>query len=138
MTYTELKTRQEKEHNNFPFMFAFSNKQFSEGMKKLGLLPTDTDKILSIGGGGYIRKTDRIALSNMTKRHHKETEKAMQDDQYLYAMFLYELGNHEYCITYDVTDTLSSLGLTVEDVNASERMTKALIRATKDYLKFYE
>ena len=138
MTYSELKNRQEKEHNNFPFMFAFSSKQFDEGMIKLGLTPTDKNKIFSIGGGGFIRKTDSQKLADLFKKHTKEVAEARKDDQYLYDMFLYELGNHEYCITYDPTDTLRALNLTIEDVNNDERMKKALIKATKDYLKFYE
>ena len=45
MTYRELKQKHREEINAFPFMFAFSNKQFIEGMAKLGLEPGDTDKI---------------------------------------------------------------------------------------------
>ena len=136
--YTELKNKQQKELDGFPFMFAFNKQQFNEGMKNLGLLPSDTGKILSIGGGGYIRKTDSVLLDDMTEKQHKETKEARKDDTYLYEMFLYELGNHEYCITYDITDTLDSLSLTTDDVNNDTRMREALIRAKKDYLKFYE
>jgi hypothetical protein len=44
-------------------------------------------------------------------------------------MFNYELGNHEYCITHDLTDTLDALGLTLEEVNADPMMADALKRA---------
>ena len=50
--YRVLKEKHEKEINNFPLMFAFSKKQFAEGMQKLGLKETNTDKIISIGVGG--------------------------------------------------------------------------------------
>ena len=45
MKYLELKQRQQKEVNDFPFGFAFSNQQFKEMMEKFGLSENDTDKI---------------------------------------------------------------------------------------------
>ena len=36
MKYLELKERQQKEVNDFPFGFAFSNEQFKEMMEKFG------------------------------------------------------------------------------------------------------
>ena len=138
MNYSELKNKQQKEVDNFPSMFAFNNQQFAEGMGELGLLPTDTCKILSIGGGGYIRKTDNKALDELFARHELERKEARKEYQYLYDMFLYELGNHEYCITYCLRDVLDALDLTIGDVNNSEDLKKALYEAEKDYLKFYE
>ena len=49
-SYMELKHRQQREVDAFPIGFAFSKEQFDEQMIKLGLKPTDTDKIYSIGG----------------------------------------------------------------------------------------
>jgi hypothetical protein len=129
MKYTELKAKHQKEVDAFPFGFAFSQKQFEEMMTKWGLTPDDTDKIYSIGGGGYIRKSDSKAMSEMFDRHEAERKAAMQDDEYLYEMFNYELANHEYCITYDLDDTLDALGLTIEEINANPRMADALKRA---------
>lgn len=131
--YYELKNKHEKEMNNFPFMFAFSQKQFNEGMEKLGLQPDETDKIFSIGGGGYIRRTDSKALSDMMKRHEQERAAAIAADSdgtgFIYDMFYYELANHEYCITWDVSETLDALGFTIEEVNKDPRMIEALKRA---------
>lgn len=47
--------------------FAFNNSQFSEGMKKIGLNPDDTDKILSIGAGGYIAKNRKEEFHQIMK-----------------------------------------------------------------------
>ena len=132
--YHELKTKHQKEINDFPFGFAFSEKQFNDMMiNKFGLTPEDTDKIYSIGGGGYVRKCDADAMNEMFERHAKERESAIKEnkDDYLYHMFDYELGNHEYTYTYDLTDTLDALGLSMEDINADERMVDALNRAIK-------
>lgn len=127
--YTELKYRHQAEVNAFPLGFAFSEKQFNEMMEKWGLTPDDTDKIYHIGMGGYVRKCDADAMHEMFDRHKAEHEAAMQDDEYLFSMFNYELANHEYCVTYDVTDALDALGLTLEEVNADPRMASALKRA---------
>jgi hypothetical protein len=44
-------------------------------------------------------------------------------------MFNYELANHEYGYTQDLTDTLEALGLTMNEINADPRMANALKRA---------
>lgn len=133
--YDELRTKQQKEIDNFPFMWAFNKKQFSEGMEKLGLKETDTDQIYSIGSGGYIRKTDSDKLKEMLDRHAEEMKQAIEEDTtgdgFIFDMFYYELANHEYSYTGDITDTLECLGLTEEEVNADERLLHGLKRAIR-------
>lgn len=69
MTYKELKDRQQQEVNDFPFIWAFNEKQLAEGMQRLGLDPaTDKDKLQNIGAGGIIRKTDAAAMREMFDR----------------------------------------------------------------------
>lgn len=133
--YLELKRKHEQERNEFPFMFAFDDKQFKEGMEKLGLTEADTDKIYSIGAGGYIRKEDSKVLSEMVERHKKEMQDAINADEnghgFIFDMFDYELANHEYCITWDIEPTLDALGLTNDEVMANEKMKHALELARK-------
>ena len=133
--YEVMSSRHQKEVDEFPIMFAFNSKQFDEGMRKLGLEPTDTDKIYSIGGGGYIRKTDSDALTEMFNRQSEEMEKAIAEDTtgegFIYDMFCYELNNHEYNYTHNVSDTLDCLGLTMEMVNADKRFLHGLKKAMK-------
>ena len=137
--YQILKDRQQKEFNAFPMGAAFSQKQFEEMMAKWGLLPTDTDKILHIGSGCYIRKTDREAFHELVDRLDREKQEAIAADTtgdgIIKDMFLYELANHEYCITYDLDDTLDALGLTVDEINADPRLLRGLEKALKQYLK---
>ena len=138
--YVKLKQRHQKEINDFPFGFAFSETQFNEMMvEKFGLTPEDTDKIYSIGGGGYIRKTDSDAMHEMFERHAQEREVAIREnkDDYLYHMFNYELANHEYGYTGDLTDTLDALGLTLEEIEADPRMDEALKRACKHQMEMW-
>jgi hypothetical protein len=129
-SYRELTAKHEKEVNEFPFMWAFNKKQFEEGMARLGLAPTDTDKIYSIGSGGYIRKTDSDALAAMMDRHTAERQAAIAADTtgegFILDMFVYELDNHEYCITWDLEPTLDALGLTLDEINASPALLHGL------------
>jgi len=140
--YQEMKDRQQKEFDAFPIAAAFSNQQFESMMEKWGLTVNDTDKICSIGGGCYIRKADKdalIALINKTATEQKNAIAAdTTGDGFIFDMFVYELANHEYCITYDLEDTLDALGLTPEEVNADELLKHGLNKAIKYYLKNYE
>lgn len=69
--YLKLKNKQQKEIDNFPFGFAFSDEQFKEMMNKWGLTENDTDKIYSLGHGSYIRKADAKAMEYMFNNHSK-------------------------------------------------------------------
>ena len=137
--YTELKNNHQEEVNNFPMFFAFNNKQFGEGMKSLGLEPSETDKLYKAGGtGGFYRKTDAEILFSMFERHRQEMKLAREtDEKFIYDMFYYELSNHEYVITYNVNDALDALGLTIEEVNNNPKYKKALEKACMDQRDWY-
>jgi hypothetical protein len=128
--YSVLKEQHQKEINDFPLMFAFSNKQFAEGMEKLGLKENDTDKIISIGAGGYMKKSDEKAFDDILARHEVERKEEVNNDTdgtgYILDMFSYELSNHEYCYTGDISDTLECLGYTREEINQDAKLLKGL------------
>lgn len=136
--YNDLKARQQKEFGEFPIMFAFSEKQFEEGMKeKLGLEPSDVDKIYSIGAGGYIRKEDSKKLKELVDRFDKEKKTAIDNDTtgegFIYEMFVSELGNHEFDITWDLSETLSACGLSIGSVFEKPNIEKGLRKALRRY-----
>jgi len=137
MKYLKLKEKHQKEVNDFPFGFAFSNEQFKDMMKKFGLKEKDTDKIYSLGAGSYIRKSDSEAMEQMFARHRKEIENEIQNDKdgsgFIYEMFRYELSNHEYCVTYDIEPTLDALGLTLDKINENQNLVKGLKKALDEY-----
>lgn len=124
--YRLLKSKHEKEFNQFPMFFAFSNKQFAEGMEKLGLNEDDTDKIYSIGGGGYIKREDSKLLDEMIERHSNEIEKAISEDTdgtgFIYDMFTYEFGNHEVPWTYDVEPALEALDMNLRYIKSQPNL----------------
>jgi len=130
--YLKLNAKNRKDLDDFPIFFAFSNEQFEEGLKKL---KTTKDDIVSIGASGFVKKEDSKKFGEMLKRHNEEHKKMMENKDYVYQMFRYELSNHEYCITYDDYDTLISLNLTKEEVEKNPLLTQQLQKAKKDYLE---
>lgn len=117
-TYGEQKSRHSKEYGEFEgIFFAFNNEQFKEGMIKVGIADNDTTKILSLGHGGFIRKDRKEAFLTMLERHDKEIKERRKEEKFLFDSLVYELRNHEYCITYDHQDALKALGLEAQDVD---------------------
>ena len=131
--YLELTKKHQKESNEFPFIFAFSNEKLIEGMAKLGLKEYETNKLLSLGNGAFIRKSDKEKLNQMFNRHEEELKKAINEDLtgegFIYQMFNYELANHEYCITYEIDDTLNALGLTMDEIRNDDKLLHGLKKA---------
>lgn len=137
--YAEMKKRQQERVNALPLMFAFSQQQFNEGMARLGLEPTDTHLITSIGAGGFIRKADVKLFHDTMESLEIEAQAAIDEDTdgtgFIKDMFLYELANHEYCITYDLEPTLDALNLTEDQVLENPRLMKGLKLAREEYLR---
>lgn len=132
--YQELRSRQQNIFNDLPLGWAFGQKQFDEMMQKWGLDPDkDTDKIYGIGGGGYIQKKDADKLHTTIDDLDAEMKAAIAADEtgegFIYEMFLYELENHEYGYTRDISDTLDALGFTLDEVKADQRLVKGLAMA---------
>lgn len=130
MKYTQLKEKHSKQLDNFEGIFyAFSNEQFAEGMKKIGLAENETSKIYSLNHGGYILKERAEAWADMLINQTRELEEFLSDDNNLFDALVYEYNNHEYCITWDNTDALESLGLKESDV--SPEMLRKVHNRTK-------
>ena len=152
--YLELKEQHQKEVNNFPMMFAYCQKQFKEGMQKLGLKETEIDKIYSLKEGmqklglketeidkvysfkgtlGYYKKTDSKKLKDMFEKHDQEMQEAINNDvigdNFIFEMFSYELANHEYSYTGDLKQTLNALNLTQKDINNNKNLVYGLNKA---------
>jgi len=131
MTYQELRQKHEKEVNDFPFFFAFSDEQFVEGMAKFGLTINDTDKILKISHtGGFCLRTDADRFHEMFEQHEKELKEAIDADPtgegFILEMFDYELADHEYIVSGCVSSTLDALGLTEDDIEKDHRLQHGL------------
>ena len=133
--YAEIKSKHQERVNEFPMRFFFSEKQFEEAMNDLGLTKDDTDKVLSIPGGGIIRKTDAEAYGKMFKEIMAEEKRNIEEDKdgtgYIADMFEYELNNHEYGYTYSAEPALEALGLTFEQVEKDKALSNGFNIAKK-------
>ena len=134
--YTAMKARHQKEIDAFPFFFAFNNQQFDEGMRSFGLNPGDTDKIYKLGStGGFYRRTDSERLFEMFFRQAQELSTAIENDAtgdgFIYEMFNYELANHEYIVSGNVSSTLDALGYTFDEINKNKKLLHGLKKAIK-------
>lgn len=143
--YVELSARHQKEVDAFPIGAAFSKKQFAEMMKNWGLDPDkDVDKIYRLPVSGcYIRKSDNKAFTEMMDRHAQEMRAFFAADTtgerggHFYQALLYELENHEYCVTYDPEPALNALGFSVEEIETNAALYNALNAATADIKRMY-
>jgi hypothetical protein len=136
-SYSDMKERHQQEINAFPMVFAFNDKQFEEGMAKLGFTPEDTDKVYKLGNtGGIYRKSDSHALRELLERHEKEMRDAIDSDTtgngFILEMFSCELDNHEYIVSGDASYTLYMIGLSWEKVYASKKLMRALKKAISE------
>ena len=104
-------------------------------MNKHGLTIKDLNKIVSIGGGGFIKKTDADALHDLFDKHHQEFDSSINGDLtgkgFIFEAFSYELSNHEYCVTGDIQDAIDSLGFTIEEIKSNSLLQHGLSLAMK-------
>lgn len=132
--YAEMTKRHQKEFDELPIQYAFSDRAFEEGMRALGLEPTDTDKVYGLGGtGGFYRKSDSELIHSTFDRNEKELTEALQDPDFAYHAFCYELANHEYTYTGVVDDAVEALGLTEEDLLENPILVEALEKAMRSF-----
>lgn len=97
--YLDLQKRQQQELTDFPIAYAFSDKQLTEALEKLGAEKSEC--VTVFGHGDVVKKKDVPALLAMLKRHTQELHDALQDKDFAEAAFLYEMDNHEYAINWD-------------------------------------
>lgn len=147
-TYENMRRRHQNEFNAFPLGVAFSNERFDVMMKKWGLSPDDTDKILRIESGCFIRKFDRDTFHEMVNRQAAEMDAAMKDTDFFKSAALYEMCNHEYGINMQADyDVINSLGFDVEysdgrELEMCSEMTTnqktAYLDARREYFRLAE
>ncbi|RIL18493.1 hypothetical protein BUY99_13675 [Staphylococcus gallinarum] len=129
--YVQFKESKKKRFNNFDMFFAFDDEQFNKGLEKLEV---NSDEIVSIGMSGFIRKSDVSTFNEMMESFNDEHIKHMKNDDYVYHMFKYEMGNHEYIITYDDEEILDVCGVDQDLFIADERLKEIYIKARNHYL----
>ena len=138
--YTKFKERQQKETNDLPIHFAFGDRQLKEKAEELGFSSVEEliENVTGIGAGGFVLKNDLDLVLETFKRHSQEMDKALKNDDFLEDAFEYELSNHEYIMTYDISDALRPLGITYEEYQTNERYQRVMKDAVKKYMDHME
>ena len=135
MNYEEVKELNQQDFNAFPLGFAFNERQLKESMERLGV--TSENELLSIGGGGFIRKTDRAAFLDLLERTGQRVKDGIDSDPdglgFIKGMFFTELANHEYCYSGDLSETLEAVGITMQEIEESPKLAAGLKAALQEY-----
>lgn len=115
--YMDLRSRHQKEFDEFPIVYAFNDEQLKEALEKLGA--TKEQCVSVFGHGDIVRREDAKALISLLDRQQEELLQRLRDDPiFAEAAFLYEMDNHEYAINYSGDeDVLDCFGITFEDIN---------------------
>lgn len=134
--YAEMKKRHQEEVNALPMYWAFSDEQFDQQLKELGLTRNDTGKLCKTFGGGFCLAKDAQMIADTLARNFKEVGDAIQADEtgdgFIKDMFRYELRNHEYTYTCEVEETVEACGFTMEQIENDERLRHGLEVAAKE------
>ena len=137
-TYIEMKNRHQAEVNALPLAFAFSKEQYREKLAAWNITEEEAKAgaIVGIGNDGFIRSSDRDFVIDTFKKHRDEKRAAIEADAtgtgYIYEMFLYELNNHEYSYTGDVSETLDALRITAEEIKSNAALQAGLKKAVDE------
>ena len=139
--YKQLKSRIQKEIDEFPIYFAFGNEQFEELLRKLGLSENEDSenfyakKLVRVGSFGVVLREDAPRLTKMMEDHTQQIREQIAKDKtgngFIKDMFEYELRNHEYGYTGDSTDAVEALGLTFEEIENDERLSNGFRKAKR-------
>lgn len=95
-----------EEFNRYGF-WAFSNKQFDEGIAKLSETLPEGFKVADVGAGGFVWAEKAEEIVELSHGGKRAVAARMGDPDFACGAFLYEMDNHEYCINcyqgdYDV------------------------------------
>lgn len=112
-SYTQMRSRHAKMIGDLPIFFAFGPGCEQRLMKKAGV--NSKDELRSIPGGGVIRQADEKLVAEVFERTSREMKLAMKNEQFLKEALTYQLANHEFSYTGDLTDTFDYLGLDIND-----------------------
>lgn len=138
MDYKELLEKQCKEMDTFSkdkiyFIFVSTKTELIRELKLRGLNPQD---VVSIGGGGYIKKEYVQEFKDLVLRQAKEKKEYSLSN--IYEVVLYYCWDYELyiSISYDLDTMLTDImDLTPEEIQANK---EDINRAWRDYKKEFE
>lgn len=140
-TYSEMRNAFMKKYNEFSsknIIWAFGCNLTLEKILKDNNLPLDT-KVVSLPGGGLLLKDKEKEFNELFDSYNKELKERMSTDK-IFAIdaFEWELNNHEYGYTKDLTPACEALGITIDDLNSNKILAEALTIASDNIIRFCE
>lgn len=141
-TYQDFVNHRDATANDFHSknsFWAFSKKDFVEGMRGLGLGETDYKLIVKIDNCGFMLKDKVDEYKSMYKSFDQLLSDSINGDKsgdgFIYSMFNAELSNYEYCITGDPLPSIYALNLTMDDIKRNKVLLRGYNKAIKNQLK---
>lgn len=135
--YLDLQKKHQEEISNFPVAYAFSDQQLEKALVKLGAKSKD-ECVTVFGHGDIVKRENAKPFLDMLKRHTKETQEAMKNEEFAEAAFRCEMDNHEYAINWSGDeDVLDCFGMSFDDLKELGLMD-AYRRARNAHMKYME
>lgn len=138
--YIEFKNKEHEIYNNMPYIrYAFGEEQIIKVFNEWGLkYPKHRDKVTSLFGAGDIIQKKDLPLFNQWKRENldslqQEKQELLKDREFVYDMFMYELGNHEWQLSYNNNEVLYACGLTRKNIENNYLFAECWETSKKDY-----
>ena len=95
MTYEEYVAKKQREINELPFFFAFSDEQLQKALDERNATTDDIYKMSNFTGAFYLKKDAQLIADYFNKPD--EFEELIKDEKFAYEAIAYELRNYEYC-----------------------------------------
>lgn len=135
-TYADWADKVHRTISHFPMGFAFSDEQFEEQKKKLGV--TENNELIAIPGNGFIRKKDKKEFKKLFSYLDTKKEEFLKSAKFVYEMFLYEMDNYEYGLTMNKAEVLAACELSWKQVKENPMYMQCFIRAEQDYFDTFQ
>lgn len=132
--YLDLQARHRKEFEEFPIAYAFNDKQLEEALEKLGA--TKEECVTVFGHGDIVKRSNAKALIKLLGQHDKEMKQKLIDDaEFAYEAFLYEMDNHEYAINWSADeDVMAAFNISFDFIR-KHGLQMAYDRARNQHVK---
>jgi hypothetical protein len=104
----ERETAQTELFKQVRLFWAFSNQQLEEGKKQINY--QEGEKLVHIGGGGYIPKSNVDTFLNGLETINKAYKEGVKQNKLRPKLIAYQLANHECYYTGDIQPALMALG----------------------------
>ena len=136
-TYIQIKARHQADINAFPIGAAFSKQQLADMLKKFDLPNNETGyaKIVSLGAGCFIRKSDIPAWREMTDRHKREMEEFRSSRDRLISALRIEFTNRECQFMDDDEGVCAAVGLDWKEVQKNKELLKTYNKAFNLFMR---